>query len=87
LGAQAADVARRVTVESFTMLGLGCALGLAGGFACSTLVESLLFEVKPRDPQLLLIAGLVLALTAIAAAIPPVIRAVRIDPSLLLRSE
>lgn len=87
LGAQAADVARRVTVESFTMLGLGCALGLAGGFACSTVVESLLFEVKPRDPQLLLVAGGVLALTAIAAAIPPVIRAVRIDPSMLLRSE
>ncbi|BDC52252.1 hypothetical protein F183_A45670 [Bryobacterales bacterium F-183] len=87
LGAQAVDVARRVTLESFTMLGLGCLLGLTGGFACSTLVESLLFAVKPRDPQLLLVAALVLAATAVAAAIPPVIRAVRIDPANLLRSE
>ena len=87
LGARAADVARRVTFESFTMLGVGCVLGLAGGYACSSVVESLLFEVKAKDPRLLLLAGLVLVLTAIAAAIPPVIRAVRIDPSNLLRTE
>jgi putative ABC transport system permease protein len=87
LGARAGDVAQKVTAESFMMLLVGGIAGLACGYACSSLIESLLFGVKASDPALLTIPAIVLLATALLAAIPPVIQAIRLDPSTTLRSE
>jgi predicted permease len=87
LGARAADVARRVTAQSFLMLTLGAVAGLSIGLATSQYIETLLFEVKAQDASMLSTPALVLLATAIAAAIPPVIQAVRLDPASMLRTE
>jgi ABC-type lipoprotein release transport system permease subunit len=87
IGAPAADIARRVTAEVFSMMLLGALAGLALGMASARYIESLLYEVKPTDPAMLTLPALTILVAALLAALPPVIRAVRIDPAKSLRVE
>jgi ABC-type antimicrobial peptide transport system permease subunit len=87
LGAHPAHVVRRVTVGMLATVLLGVAVGLAGGLACGGFVETLLFGVKATDAGMLAIPVLMLLGIAVAASIPPAVRAVRLDPSQVLRSE
>jgi ABC-type antimicrobial peptide transport system permease subunit len=87
LGARATQVASRVTRDMAIIVGCGALIGLAGGFGFGRVIERLLFEVKAVDPFPLLMPLVTLALAAMLAAVPPVLRAVRIDPAQILRSE
>ena len=87
LGARSAQVLRGVASEGFLMVSLGAALGLAGGLAGGRFLEALLFEVKATDLDALATPLLALGLTALMAALPPALRAARIDPAKTLRSE
>jgi predicted lysophospholipase L1 biosynthesis ABC-type transport system permease subunit len=87
LGAQAGDVARRVTVEVFSMVLAGALAGLALGMASARYIEALLFQVKPTDPAMLALPSLAILAAALLAALPPVIHAVQTDPLTVLRSE
>jgi predicted permease len=87
LGAQAGHVARRVTTDVFAMIIGGALVGLALGLASVRFIESLLYQVRPSDPRMLALPSLIIATAATLAALPPVIRAVRTDPALMLRSE
>jgi predicted permease len=87
LGADATQVARRVTADVFAMLTLGALAGLAAGFLSARFIESLLYQVRPSDPRMLALPSLIIAGAAFLAALPPVIRAVRIDPATMLRAE
>ena len=87
LGAGAADVVRRVTSRLLWLVMLGVAAGIAGGFVCQRLLESLLYEVKATDPLMLGTPLVFLLCAAVLAAVPPALRAVRIDPAQTLRSE
>jgi putative ABC transport system permease protein len=87
LGAQAAHVVKRVTADMFTPVGAGVTIGLAGGVAFGRLVESILFEVNATDAISVAAPLLTLGLVAALAAVPPALRAVRIDPAQTLRSE
>jgi predicted permease len=87
LGARAGHVVRRVTTEMLGAVGVGSVLGVAGGLAFGRLIERILFEVKATDPSTIATPLLTLAVAAALAALPPAIRAVRIDPAQTLRSE
>jgi len=87
LGAQAGEVARRVTTDVFSMVLAGALAGFALGLASVQYVESLLYQVKPGDPRMLAFPALAILAAALLAALPPVVRAVRIDPALMLRAE
>jgi predicted permease len=87
LGARAAHVVSRVTKEMLTPVGTGSVLGLAGGLAFGRLVQSILFEVTATDVFSVVAPLLTLAVVAALAALPPAVRAVRIDPAQTLRSE
>jgi putative ABC transport system permease protein len=87
LGARAAHVVRSVIVEMMTPVGVGTLLGLGAGLAFGGLIERILFEVKATDPLAVAVPMLTLALSAALAALPPAMRAVRIDPAQTLRSE
>ena len=87
LGAQAGEVAWRVTANVFSMVFAGALAGLALGFASVRYIESLLNQVKPTDPRMLALPALSILAAALLAALPPVIRAVRIDPAATLRAE
>jgi predicted permease len=87
LGARAVHVVRRVGAEMLTPVGVGLIVGLAGGLAFGRLVQSILFEVKATDAMSVATPLLTLAVAAALAAVPPAVRAVRIDPAQTLRSE
>ncbi len=87
IGAQAMDVARRVTAELFRMVFVGAAAGLVLGLLSVRFIETLLYQVRFGDPGPLAFPILSILSLALLAAVPPVIRAIRIDPATVLRSE
>ena len=80
IGAQAGDIARRVTADVFSMVLAGAVAGLALGMASVRYIESLLYQVKATDLAMLALPSLTILAAALLAALPAVIRAVRIDP-------
>jgi predicted permease len=87
LGAAPSEV-RRMVVAQGTRLALGGAIvGLAGAFALSRLMASMLYGVTPSDP--LTYGGVTALLLAIAALASwwPARRATKVDPMVALRSE
>jgi putative ABC transport system permease protein len=87
LGEPSSAIARRVTFGIAAWLGAGALTGLILGLASARYIESLLYQVKATDVRLLAIPALALFLTAMAAAVAPVVRAIRTDPAAVLRSE
>jgi predicted permease len=87
LGAQSGDIARRVTVEVFSMVVVGAIAGLALGVASVRYIATLLYQVKSGDLGLLALPALAILTAALLAALPAVIHAVRIDPVAMLRAE
>lgn len=87
IGARGGDVARRVTSDVFSMVLVGALAGLALGLASVRYIESLLYQVKSTDAGMLALPSLTILLAALLAALPAVIRAVRIDPAKTLRAD
>lgn len=87
VGAPAIDIARRVTRDVFAMVLVGAAVGLVLGVMLARYVDSLLFEVNATDLGVLAIPSLTILVAMLLAAVPAVIRAIRIDPVAMLRSE
>jgi ABC-type antimicrobial peptide transport system permease subunit len=87
IGAQAGDIARRVTADVFSMVLVGALAGLALGLVAVRYIETLLYQVKGTDLAILGLPTLTILAAALLAALPAVIRAVRIDPVTMLRAE
>jgi predicted lysophospholipase L1 biosynthesis ABC-type transport system permease subunit len=87
IGAQASDIARRVTTEIFSWVLAGALAGLVLGMASGRYLAALLFQVKPTDAAMLGLPAITIAAAALVAAIPAVIHAVRIDPASMLRAD
>ena len=87
IGAQARDIARRVTADVFSMVLAGALAGLALGMASVRYIETLLYQVKATDLTMLAVPSLTILAGALLAALPAVFRAVRIDPVTMLRAE
>jgi putative ABC transport system permease protein len=87
LGATPGEIRSLVLTRGLTIAVVGLALGLGGGLLANRLLMAMLYQVRPTDPMtLVLVAGLILGVAAIATFIPA--RAsTRIDPILALRSE
>jgi predicted permease len=87
VGAQAGGIARLVAMDVFSMVFLGAAAGASLGMVSVRLIESLFYQVKATDLQILALPSLTILAGAFVAALPAVIRAVRIDPVTMLRAE
>jgi putative ABC transport system permease protein len=87
LGSQRSSIVRLVLRSAMMLALVGCALGLGGAAAASSLLRPFLFGVRPFDPLVMLLAGAVVFLLACAASIIPAHRAASVDPMQALRSE
>jgi putative ABC transport system permease protein len=87
LGASSGDVLRLVLRQGLALAAIGLAIGLAGAFAASRLLTSMLFAVKPNDPLTYIGVTVLLGVVALAASYIPARRAAQIDPLVALRQE
>jgi ABC-type antimicrobial peptide transport system permease subunit len=87
IGAQAGDIARRVTIDVLLMVLVGALIGLALGITSVRSLATLLYEVKPTELGVLVLPSLVMLAVTLLAALPAVVRAVRIDPAKTLRAD
>jgi predicted permease len=91
LGAQGPDVRRLVLRAGLVQIALGTVLGIGLAAAVSRLMGRLLaaslYQVKPWDPLVFLLAPAVLAAAGLLACLPPARRAARVDPMESLRAE
>jgi predicted permease len=84
LGAGRRDVLGLVLRQGLTLVGAGVVLGVAGAFAASRLVRTLLFQ-SPSDPLSFIGASGALIGVAVLASLVPARRASRVDPVITLR--
>lgn len=87
LGATAGSLRLLVLRRGVRLSAAGVGLGTLLALAVSSRIESLLFRVSPRDPEVLLGVALLLLATAAAASWLPASRATRVDPNRALRHE
>jgi putative ABC transport system permease protein len=87
LGAPAREVFKSVVGRGLVLSGAGSALGLAGAFATTRILASLLVGVSPTDPWVFVgVPLLLMAVSGLASALPAW-RAARVDPLAALREE
>ena len=87
LGAASRDVLRLVLKQGVVLVGAGLAIGLAGAFVLTRLIEAQLYGVAAHDPLVLLVVCSVLLLVALAACWLPARRAAATSPIEALRYE
>jgi predicted permease len=86
LGAQPGRVAALILRQGGTVALAGIAVGFSAALAGGRLVESLLYDVSPRDPGILAATTLMLLGVALLACWLPARRAARINPVETLRA-
>ena len=87
LGANAGRVVSLVLREGAALTVVGVLAGTAASLAVTRYLETLLFEVGPRDAMTFAAVAVMIGAVAIAATAIPSIRAVRADPMQTLRAD
>jgi putative ABC transport system permease protein len=87
LGARAIDVVKLIVRNGLTLVAIGVVIGLAGAFALTRLMTTLLFGVTPTDGLTIAVVSAVLIGVALLACLIPARRATKVDPLVALRYE
>ncbi len=87
LGATPRYILGLVVRQGMTLALSGVAIGLAGAFLLTRLMQSLLFGVNATDPLTFVGISLLLTLVALLASYIPAHRASQVDPMISLRCE
>jgi predicted permease len=87
LGSQRTTVMRLILVSGLRLGLLGSAVGAVAAVFAGRLLRSLLFEVDPLDPIVIVLAAMFIFALALAASLIPAYRAASIDPMRALRAE
>jgi predicted permease len=87
LGAQRRDIVRLIVGGGLTVVCAGLAAGLLLALAASRFLESSLYDVSTRDPATFAGVAAMLLLVALVAQGVPILRAMRVDPTVALRQD
>lgn len=87
IGAPAAEIVGRATVEAWAMVLAGALLGLGMALLSVRYIESLVYGVKATDPATFIPPAVILFVATLLASVPAAIEALRIDPVEMLRVE
>lgn len=87
LGSQRTSVMRLVLASGARLGLMGCGLGAIAAFFATRLLRSMLYQVDPLDPVVLVLAATSIFLLALGASVFPARRAASIEPMEALRAE
>jgi predicted permease len=87
LGARPRTLVAMILREGIALAAIGLAVGWPVAWMLARVMESLLFEVRPRDPVAFAGAAALMAIVAVAASGIPAWRASRVEPIAALRGE
>lgn len=87
LGAQWREVLGAALGRALKLLAFGSAAGLLLGILASRVLASIVYQATSRDPLVLTGVVLAMALLGLVATWIPALRALSIDPAILLREE
>jgi len=80
LGAQVAEVGKMIMARSVKLALAGALLGVGFALFTTRMIASMLYQVSPNDPVVLVLVPVLLMAVAVAASLAPARRAARIDP-------
>jgi ABC-type antimicrobial peptide transport system permease subunit len=87
LGARGGDIVRLVVGGGVRYATIGVILGSGVALLVAPRIGSLLFDVSPREPVILVTGALTLIGVTVLACIVPAWRATRVDPAAALKAE
>ena len=87
IGATSSNMLRLIVGQAVGLAAIGVVIGLAGAFALTRVIRSLLFNVDPLDALTFASSAVVLLLVAGLSSYLPARRALRIDPTVAMRAE
>jgi predicted permease len=87
LGAEPSRVGRMIFADGMRLAVVGLVPGVLGAYAAARGMSALLFGVAPSDPVTFAAGVAVALLMTLAGSLVPTIRAVRVSPMSVLRSE
>ena len=87
LGASRASIIALVVSQGGRLAFAGIAIGCAGAFMITRLVQTLLYNVTSSDPISFGGTALVLSVVTVVAGCVPAVRAIRVDPIVALRAD
>ena len=87
IGSTRAGIVRLVTLDVFLTIALGACVGVALGFGAAHYVAALFYQVKATDADMIALPTVAILLTALVATLPALLRALRTDPTEILRAE
>jgi putative ABC transport system permease protein len=87
LGAPPTELFTMVVGQGMRPVLAGAAAGLAGAYATTALMTTLLFGIQPLDPATYALTTAILGVVALCACAVPASRATRVDPLVALREE
>ena len=87
IGATSSDMIRLVVGQAVGLAAIGVALGLAGALALTRVIRALLFNTDPLDVLTFSASAAVLLLIAVLSSYLPARRALRVDPTIAMRTE
>jgi putative ABC transport system permease protein len=85
LGATGAEIRTLVLRQAAFVLGVGLVAGSAGALVLGRWLTSLVFQISPTDPRVLLATASLLTVTGLVAAWLPARRAARVEPRIAMQ--
>ena len=87
LGATARDAIASIVTPGLKLAAIGTVIGLVLTWFASVLIQSLIWGVRPRDPQTYMSVAVLMLAIAAAASLLPALRLIKLDPAQTLREQ
>lgn len=87
LGAARGDILRLVVGDGARIAALGVLIGVAGAYAASVGMQSLLAGISPADPPTFAATAVLVGLMTLLGSLVPALRAVRVNPITVMRAD